>query len=404
MKTTLNDLAILDGTPAFPERLHVGRPNIGNRETFLRYINNILDSRLLTNNGPLVQELEKRIADMVGAKHCIAMCNGTTALETVGRALELKDEVLVPSFTFIATAHSLQWQGITPVFCDIDPATHNIDTKKIEALITPRTTGILGVHVWGRPCDIEALVEIAKKHRLKLFFDAAHAFSCSYKGRMIGNFGDAEVFSFHATKIFNTFEGGAVVTNNDDLAKKIRLMKNFGFMGYDNVGYIGINGKMSEVHAAMGLSGLEILNDFIAVNKRNYERYRQELKGIPGISMISYNEREKCNYHYIVLEIDDAVTHISRDRLLETLWAENVLARCYFYPGCHKQVPYAFGYSRAGIKLSETERLGQRILIFPTGTAISTDDISGICQIVKFAVEHGPELSKRLIALGRNGI
>jgi len=399
IKTTLDQLAIFGGTPAFTQKLHVGCPNIGNREIFLRYVGDILDSRSLTNNGCLVRKLEKKIANIIGAKHCIVMCNGTTALEIAGRALELKNEVIMPSFTFIATAHSLQWQGITPVFCDIDPITHNIDTKKIEALITPRTTGILGVHIWGRPCDVESLTQIAKKYQLKLFFDAAHAFGCSYNGRMIGNFGDAEVLSFHATKIFNTFEGGAVITNNDDLAKKIRLMKNFGFRDYDEIEHLGINGKMSEVHAAMGLAGLETLCDFVAINKHNYEKYRQELKKIPGISLIDYNETEKCNYHYIVAEIDETATHIGRDHLLNILWAENILVRRYFYPGCHKQEPYRFSSSQSGIELPETERLSSRVLVFPTGTAITTDDINTICQILKLAIQRGPELSKRLTAL-----
>ena len=392
IKTGLNDLAIFGGIPAFQNKLYVGCPNIGNRQSFLKYIDNILDSRLLTNNGPLVGDLEKRIAKMVGVKHCIMVCNGTMALEITERALGLKDEVIVPSFTFIATAHSLQWQGIIPVFCDIDPGTHNIDPQKIEALITPRTTGILGVHLWGRPCNIDALTEIAKRHRLKLFFDAAQAFGCSYKGRMIGNFGEAEAFSFHATKFFNTMEGGAVVTNNDDLAKKISLMKNFGFTGYDNVEYIGINGKMNEISAAMGLAGWEYLDDFVTVNKRNYKEYQQALKGIPGISLLSYNEDEKCNYHYIVLEIDETVTHISRDRLIEILWAENILARRYFYPGCHKQMPYRLGNSQPDLKLSETEKFASRVLLLPTGTGISIGNINNICQIIRLVIEQGTKL------------
>ena len=172
---------------------------------------------------------------------------------------------------------------LPPIFCDIDPKTHNIDPNKVEDMITPRTTGIIGVHVWGRPCDVASLEKIAKRNNLKLLFDAAHSFACSYKGRMLGNFGDAEVFSFHATKFFNTFEGGAIVTNNDELAAKIRLMKNFGFDGYDNVIYIGTNGKMSEVSAAMGLTGLESLHEFTTANYRNYKEYKRQLEGIPGI-------------------------------------------------------------------------------------------------------------------------
>ena len=187
---SLTDLAIFGGAPVFKEKLYVGRPNIGNRDRLLTRINDILDRRWLTNNGLYVQEFEQRIADLVGVKHCIATCNATIALEIAIRAADLKGEVIIPSFTFIATAHALQWQEITPVFCDVDPFSHNIDPNQIEQKITPRTTGILGVHLWGRPCNIEALSEIAHTHNLKLMFDASHALGCSYNGRMIGSFGD----------------------------------------------------------------------------------------------------------------------------------------------------------------------------------------------------------------------
>src|SRR5919106_700945 len=248
-KQCIGDLAIFGGPPAFASELHVGRPNIGDRLRFLERINTILDTKSLTNNGPYVREFEERIAELLGVRNRIAMCNATIALETTIRALGLGGEVIVPSFTFIATAHALQWQKITPVFCDIDPRTHTIDPVLVEEMITPRTTGIVGVHLWGRSCDISALEDIARQRNLKLLFDAAHAFHCSYRGQMIGRFGNAEVFSFHATKFANSFEGGAVVTNDDDLARTIRRMQNFGFAGYDKVVCVGTNGKMPEVSA-----------------------------------------------------------------------------------------------------------------------------------------------------------
>ena len=271
-KQTIDDLACFGGRPAFDEPLHVGRPNIGNRQKFSTRVDDILDRKWLTNDGPYVIEFEKRLAELTGVKHCIAMCNATIALEIAIRALELKGEVIVPSFTFVATAHVLQWQDITPVFCDIDPQTHTIDPAKIDALITPQTTGILAVNLWGWHCDIAALEEIARRRGLKLLFDSAHALGCSYKDRMIGGFGDAEVFSFHATKFVNSLEGGAVVTNDDELARKIKLMRNFGFVAYDQVASIGTNGKMSEVSAAMGLTNLESIDDFIAINRRNHKK------------------------------------------------------------------------------------------------------------------------------------
>ena len=398
-KSNLEDLAIFGGKPTFNEPLHVGRPNIGDRASLLQRINDILDRRWLTNNGPYVQELEERIGSLLGVKHCIATCNGTVALELAIRAAGLSGEVIVPSFTFIATAHALQWQEITPVFCDIDPRTHTLNPWRVEAMITPRTSGIIGVHVWGQPCDVEALTEIAGKHNLKLMFDASHAFGCSYQGKMIGNFGEAEVFSFHATKFFNTFEGGAIVTNNDELAVKIRLMKNFGFAGYDNVVYIGTNGKMSEVSAAMGLTSLESFNDFISINYANFKQYQHELAGIPGISLLTYGETERCNYQYIVLEVDESITKITRDQLINIFSKENVLARRYFYPGCHQMEPYRSYFPHAGLLLPETDKLVQRVLLLPTGTAVGLCEISQICEIIGLVVAQGEKIRGKLESL-----
>lgn len=396
MKTNIDELAIFGGDPTFQETLHVGRPNLGDRERLLKRINDMLDRKWLSNNGPYVQEFERRISDMIGVKNCISMCNGTVALEIAIRSLELKGEVILPSFTFVATAHALQWQEITPVFCDIDPKTHTIDPSCIEKMITPRTTGIIGVHLWGRPCDIEALEEIANSHHLKLLFDAAHGFGCSYKGRMIGSFGSAEVFSFHATKFFNTCEGGAIATNDDALAGKIRLMKNFGFSGYDNVIYIGTNGKMNEFSALMGLTNLESIDEFIAVNLGNYSCYEEELRGLAGVTLINYDQREKCNYQYVVLEIDESITHVTRDQIVDILRAENVLARRYFYPGCHRMEPYRSYFPHARLVLPETESLANRVLSLPAGTAVGPDEIRKICQIMRLAVVSGLEAEERL--------
>lgn len=396
MKSSLDELASFGGVPCFKDKLHVGRPNIGDRNRLLERFNDLLDRRWLTNDGPFVQDFERRISAMLGVKHCIAMCNGTVALEIAIRATGLSGEVLVPSFTFVATAHALQWQEITPVFCDVDSETHNIDPGLVESMITPRTTGIIGVHLWGRPCDVDALADIAKRRNLKLLFDAAHAFGCSYGGRMVGNFGEAEVFSFHATKFCNSFEGGAVVTNNAELAAKIRLMQNFGFQDYDSVSYVGTNGKMNEVAAAMGLSSLEALEEFVNLNHRNYEQFRKELDGIPGIQLVLYNETEKCNFQYIVLEIDEEITQINRDQIQELLWAENVLARRYFYPGCHRMEPYRSHFPHASLLLPRTEWLARRVLVLPTGTAIELKDIADICQLIRLIISNSKEVLARI--------
>ena len=396
IKANIDHLAIFGGAPAFAEPLHVGRPNIPDRTRLFERINDILDRRWLTNRGMYVRDFEQRLADLAGVKHCICMSNGTVALEIAIRALALTGEVIVPSFTFIATAHALQWQEITPVFCDIDPLTCNIDPERIRQLITPRTTGIIGVHLWGRPCDIDRLTDISKRHNLRLLFDSAHAFGCSYKGKPIGSFGDAEVYSFHATKFLNTFEGGAVVTNDDVLANKIRLMKNFGFSGYDNVIYIGTNGKMNEVSAAMGLTSLESMGDFIATNYNNYKRYLQELTGISGIKVVSYDEKEKNNYQYIIFHIDEKIAGITRDQLMNILHKENILARRYFYPGSHKMEPYRSYFPNAGLLLPVTEEITSQVMSLPTGTAVGSGEIENICGIIRIVIDNAPEIARRL--------
>lgn len=391
-KKSITDLALFGGEPLFRETLHVGKPNIGSREHLFQRLGDMLDRDWLTNNGPFVREFEQRIAKLTGAKHCIAMCNGTIALEIAVRALGMTGEVIVPSFTFVATAHCLQWQEITPVFCDIDPLTHTIDPQKVEQLITPKTTGIIPVHLWGRPCNIEALQEIADRRGLKLLYDASHALGVSHQGEMIGNFGDAEVFSFHATKFVNCFEGGAIVTNDDSMAKKIRLMKNFGFSGLDNVIYLGTNGKMSEPCAAMGLTSLDSMEKFIAGNRENYENYRAALKGIPGLHLITYDEKEKNNYQYIVLEIDEATFGLPRDLLVELLHAENVRARKYFFPGVHRMEPYRSFYPNAGLLLPDTERLSGMVTCLPTGTSVGAQDIKKICDLIRHVSLNSNEI------------
>ena len=367
-------------------KLHVGRPNVGNRERLMERINNILDRRWLTNNGPYVQEFEQRVAELLGVKHCIAMCNGTIALEIAIRALDLSGEVIMPSYTFIATAHALQWQQITPVFCDISEYPHNIDPNRIEGLITPKTSAIIGVHAWGIPCNAEAIQDIAQRHDLKVMYDAAHAFGCSHGGRMIGSFGEAEVFSFHATKFVNTFEGGAVVTNSDELAKKIRLMKNFGFVGEDEVGHVGTNGKMSEISAAMGLTSLESMHEFIEVNYTNYKQYEKGFEDVPGVQLLKYDEKEKNNYQYIIAEVDEDLTGISRDEIITALRDQDVLARRYFYPGCHNMEPYRSFFPHARLLLPVTELVARRVIVLPTGTSMDNESIIRVCNIIKEAI------------------
>ncbi|MCX7098544.1 MAG: DegT/DnrJ/EryC1/StrS family aminotransferase [Methylococcales bacterium] len=384
MKAILSkqDLAINGAPAAFDQVLHVGRPNIGSREAFNSYVDAMFESRWLSNNGPLVQAFEQRVANYLGAKHCVAMCNGTVALEIAIRALGLQGEVIVPSYTFIATAHALSWQGITPVFADIDPLTHNLDPVAVERMVTPRTTGIIGVHLWGRAAPVEDLQAIADKHGLQVMFDAAHAFSCSHHGQKIGNFGRCEVFSFHATKFFNTFEGGAVVTNDDELAETMRLMRNFGFAGLDNVIHPGTNGKMIEVAAAMGLVNLDAIDSVIAANRRNYHAYATGLSGLPGLTLLPYDEDEQNNFQYVVIEVGEECP-VSRDQIIQTLHAENVLARKYFWPGCHNMKPYREFYPHAGLLLPQTQLIADQVVVLPTGPTIDEFMIDIVTSIIR---------------------
>jgi len=375
------DLAINGAPPAFVEPLHVGRPNVGSREAFMRLADEMFDRGWFSNNGPLLRQFEKRVADYLGVKHCVAMCNGTIALEIAIRALGLEGEVIVPSYTFIATAHALYWQGITPVFADINPQTHNLDPDAVRKMITPRTTGIIGVHLWGRAAPVVELQQIAAEFDLKLMFDAAHAFGCSYKGQTIGQFGECEVLSFHATKFFNTFEGGAVVTNNDELAETMRLMRNFGFSGLDNVIHPGTNGKMIEVCAAMGLANLDHVDDVIEGNRRNHAAYAGALSRIDGLRVMPYNESERNNFQYVVLELDNDFPE-SRDELVATLRAENVLARKYFWPGCHNMKPYRELFRHAGLMLPNTQAVAGRVIVMPTGPLLPEHAIKTIALII----------------------
>lgn len=382
-----SDLAVHGAAPAYVDPVHVGRPNLGDRDAFLATAAEIYDSRWLTNNGPRVQELEARLAALLGVRHCVAMCNGTIALEIAIRALGLEGEVIIPSYTFIATAHALHWQAITPVFADIDPQTHNLDPDAVRRMITPRTTGIIGVHLWGRPAPVEQLQAIADEHGLQLMFDAAHAFGCQHRGRSIGGFGRCEVLSFHATKVFNTFEGGAVVTDDDTLAAAMRLMRNFGFSGYDNVVHPGTNGKMPEINAAVGLINLEALPAFIAANRDGHAAYREALAGIEGVRVLEYDATTNPNHHYVVVEVD-ASFPVARDDIVTALQAENILARKYFWPGCHRMKPYRDLFPHAGLLLPNTAKVAASVIVLPNGGSLPAG-VPATCRDVILALAQG---------------
>jgi dTDP-4-amino-4,6-dideoxygalactose transaminase len=389
-KHTVQDLAVFTGIPAFASPLHVGMPSTAGGEAFLARAREVFDRRWLTNNGPFVQELEGRIAESTGVAHCVAVANGTLALQLLVRATGLRGEVIVPSFTFVATAHALLWEGLTPVFCDIDPRTHNLDVSHAAGLIGEHTSAIVGVHVWGRPAYDAELDRLAERHGLRLFFDAAHAIGCSHAGRPIGGGGDAEIVSLHATKVIHSFEGGAVLTDDDALAESLRSIRNFGFSDYDDVRMLGTNAKLHEISAAMGLTSLDRLGALVEANRRNYERYRAGLEGLPGVEIVAYDESERHNYQYVVLELDPDTCPLARDDLVRVLHAENVLARRYFYPGCHRMEPYRS--LRPDSTLSSTEAVAARVVTLPTGDSLGEEEVAVVVEIVRLAVESADSL------------
>jgi len=365
----------------FPEPLHVGRPNLGSRQDFDRLVDGIFERDWLTNAGPLVLELERRIEEFLDVRHCVTMTNGTIALEIAIRALGLTGEVIVPSYTFVATAHALHWQGITPVFADIHEHTHNIAPESVRKMITPRTSGIIGVHLWGRPAPVQELQVLADEHGLELLFDAAHAFGNSPDGQIIGSSGRAEVLSFHATKFFNTFEGGAVVTNDDDLAERMRLMRNFGFVDFDKVVHPGTNGKMTEVCAAIGLVNLDVIDTFIARNIENYTAYSEIFAGSDALRLREQANRGRSNYQYVVVELTPSLSK-HRDQLVTDLHSENIRARRYFWPGCHNMEPYRSLFPHAGLLLPTTALVAERVVVLPTGAAVQAKDCRLIAEFM----------------------
>ena len=381
----MKKLAILGGEPAFKQPLHVGRPNLPDKKVLCDYLDSIFESRWLTNNGPLVRKFKEKLEEFLQVKHCIPICNGTVALELAERVLGFQDEVILPSYTFVATAHSLQWQKITPVFADIGKQYVTIDPESIRTMMTHETTGIIGVHVYGYPCDYKGIDNIASERHIKVLYDAAHAFGCEVNNIPYANLGDASVFSFHATKFFNSFEGGAIATNNEGLAEEVRLMSNFGFAGkvQDQVDYLGINGKMTELSAAMGLAMLETVEEIRERNRVNYGAYREAFSTIEGIDLIEPPAHvTKHNWHYVVVRLDNQEYGLSRDLLVRALEAENILVRKYFYPGCHRMYPYSEHSMHAPNLLPNTERLAGQVIAFPTGQEINEKIIKTIRSLL----------------------
>ena len=363
------------------EKIFVTRPSMPPMEEYIEEIQSIWDEHILTNMGPKHKKLEAELVKYLKVPYISLMVNGHMALEMAIQALNLTGEVITTPFTFASTTHAIVRNGLQPVFCDIDPLTCTIDADKIEGLITDRTSAILPVHVYGNVCNVEKIDKIAKKHGLKVIYDAAHAFGEEYKGIGIGNFGNASMFSFHATKSFNTIEGGAVCYSDEDLGLDLYRLKNFGIRGPVKVDYVGANAKMNEFQAAMGLCNLRHINDEIAKREKVYELYAEQLKDIEGIGMLKLQKNVKHNYSYLPIIIDENEFGFTRNEVFDILAQHNIYSRKYFYP-----ITNSYNCFHGEFKVEETPialHVSKRVLTLPMYADLSEEQIDIICSAIR---------------------
>ena len=364
-----------------PEPLFVTQPSLPPLQELLPYLEQIWASKKVTNNGPFHQQLESALCAYLGVPYISLFCNATIALITALKALDIKGEVITTPYSFVATAHSLMWNGIKPVFVDIDPCTLNLDPNKIEAAITPRTTAIMPVHVYGHPCDVDAIDAIAKKHNLKVIYDAAHAFGVQCHCGSVLNHGDLSVLSFHATKAFNTFEGGAIVSQNAETKRCIDQLKNFGFTGETTVVQTGINGKMNEFNAAVGLLQLKHIDTAIEQRRAIDAAYREGLQDIPGIRCHNPPESLRSNYSYFPIFIEDDYP-LTRDQLYDKLKANGINGRRYFYPLITEFTMYRDMEGSVPADLSVAKDVAERVICLPIYSKLSLNKVKIILKQV----------------------
>lgn len=359
----------------------VTRSSMPSLEEYIEEIKPIFESRHLTNMGPVYQKLQAQVRDYLGVPHVSMFVNGHMALEMAIHAMGLRrpgGEVITTPFTFVSTTHAIVRNGLKPVFCDVKPDDYTMDPAKIEALITENTVAILPVHVYGNVCDVEAIDAIAKKHDLKVIYDAAHAFGVRYKGVGVGNFGDASMFSFHATKVFNTIEGGCVTFKDDALCEPLHELKNFGIHGED-VTAVGGNAKMDEFRAAMGVCNLRHIEESIASRGEAVARYRERLGNNPGIRLCNLQPDVQTNYAYFPVYFDEAVFGKSRDKVMEALKAHDIFARKYFYPAINEMSCYQDDRPQ---NTPIAHDASAHILTLPLYEGLSADDVDRICDAV----------------------
>ena len=362
--------------------IYVTQPYLPPLEEFIPYLQEIWANKILTNGGPMHQQLEAALCDYLGVEHIALFNNGTIALLTALQALRVTGEVITTPYSFVATAHSLLWNGIKPVFVDIDPHTLNLDPAKIEAAITPQTTAIMPVHCYGNPCDVAAIQRIADNYNLRVIYDAAHAFGVEDAGGSILRHGDLSALSFHATKVFNTFEGGAIVCPDAKTKQRINNLKNFGIVDEVTVVAPGINGKMSEINAAFGLLQLQHI-DRAMIRRREIDSiYREQLKDIKGIRIIEESGQKVANYSYFPILIE-ADYPLDRDSLYEKLKEGNIFARRYFYPLISEFPMYRGMPSAQRNNLPVANAVADKVLCLPIYPALDNDDLSRIIDALK---------------------
>lgn len=387
-----------DTPPHFASKLPVGQlyfPKWDRYETAMR---GIFERQYYNNNGPLHQELEMRLREFFGVQHVICTGNATFGLMMVAEALGLTGRVLMPSFTFIASAQSLSWCGLIPVFCDIDPQTHQLDPEKVAELLAREKdiSAIMAVNLWGGACDMTALEQIAERHNIPVYFDSSHAFGCSVNKRPVGSFGVAEVFSFHATKVFSAAEGGCVTTNDDALAARIRGIRPSYGSEQSAEAYRVLNARMSEAQAAIGLMSLEDYPDIQKRNKSIFDVYMSELSKLGGIRLMLPSNVTASNHQYAVCEVDADIFGLSRDDLISVLQAENVLARRYFYPATHRSAGFDENAEKVAASLPVTEAVCGKCLQLPLGAKTAKEDAHAICEIIAQAQSAAPEIRQNL--------
>lgn len=364
--------------------IYVTEPYLPPLEEFIPYLEQIWASKRLTNNGPFHQQLEEALCDYLGVEHLALFANGTIALVTALQTLRITGEVITTPYSFVATAHSLVWNNIKPVFVDIDPRTCNLDPDKIEAAITPQTTAILPVHCYGNPCAVDRIQQIADTYGLKVIYDAAHAFGVKYRGESLLKHGDLSVLSFHATKVFNTFEGGAIVCPDAKTKQRIDYLKNFGFANEVTVMATGINGKMNEFQAALGLLQLKHVDKAITRRKEIDRRYRQALDGVQGISLLPQSADTVRNYSYFPILVEDDYP-LSRDALYQKMKDAGVYGRRYFYPLISDMPMYRGLPSANTSMLSRAHVMAERILCLPIYPDLTNDLVDKIAMLVNHA-------------------